>query len=536
MEDSFDQSLDEKLEESKDGFEISDSFENSDINLKLDSPLSKQSSSHVLAPLGDVLSPYSTKSEREEEKSYTLDDSQPEQLASASFLEESEVSESSNMFDDDECILLDSPKKSDTNPSQINRVKVQELSLKEESESDRDPATTEDNASNQVNVNVSTASTVQMMRSQVGWDHAEDKDRPEDDFEYVETTGAKDSKDTSSVGYVAPGRSGSGNDINQSEEKEVAKVDDYEVNSDFESIEDLDDYADDMKYNEDELLDDEDKAGLNTSHASYRSNQEEDEEENNRLDAKREDTLNNNDKSGASGSLFSSPPRSSKTTDPVESASPRSNKKKPLDDTADYEDDYGDDFDDDFEEEAEEELDESIAESLEEDLEEEDDDQLSFGSKDDDSDADSDKDKSYMSSPSHSPTSKLPSLFTKSKLPEESKDEKSFNDSVESDPFQDKSASFDDDGPETSLASKDDLEDFSVGEESSDNDEFLKDEDDESASATELSVKDQKSVGRLGDSNEFSMSENEISGSHNLNEFADYTTSAAPPAGRRGGW
>ena len=85
LEDSFEQSLDEKLEDSKDGFEISSSFENSDINFKqLDSPLSKQPS-QVLAPLNnDTLSPFSTKSDKE--KSFNLEDSQPEELASSSFL------------------------------------------------------------------------------------------------------------------------------------------------------------------------------------------------------------------------------------------------------------------------------------------------------------------------------------------------------------------------------------------------------------------------------------------------------------------
>lgn len=532
LEDSFEQSLEEKLEESKDGFEISDSFENSDY--KLDSPLGKQSS-HVLAPLGDVLSPHSTKSEKLE-KSHTLEESQPEELASASFLEESEISEASNMFDDDECILLDSPKKSDTNPSpsRVQRVQVHQS---EEKDTTDDPATTEDSDTSPVNVNVSSASTVQMMRSRVGWDDDEGVDRPEDDFEYTETSGGADSKsnsnDQATQGGSSIDSSGSGSDKNQdihSEQKRQAKVDDYEENSDFESIENLDEYAEDMKYDEDQLLNDEDNTGLNTSHASYRSNQEEDEEENNRLEAKREDALNNSEQTAPSGSLFSSPTRAKKTA--VGSPSPRSNKKKSQDDNADDEDDYGDDFDDDFEEDEEEaeELEESIAESLDEDLEE---DNLSFG--DNSSGGDSDKEKSYMSSPSHSPTGKLPSLFTKSNAPEESKQDKSFNDSEDSDPFQDKSGSFDN-GPETSLASKDDLEDFSVGSES-DNDEFLKDEDDESASAAELSVKDQKSVGKLGESNDFSMSENEISGSHNLNEFGvDYTTSAAPPASRRGGW
>jgi hypothetical protein len=512
LEDSFEQSLEEKFEESKDGFEISDSFEKSDINLQaLDSPLGKHQS-HVLAPLHDALSPYSTKSEKE--KSYAMDESQPEELASASFLEESEVSEGSNMFDDEDCMILDSPKKSDSNPTQINRVDVKQREL----DSD-DPAT-----DGQPNVNVSTASTIRMTRSQVGWDNDDDKERPDDDFEYVETgpeSKSDDNKDSST-----PGRSDF--ETKSSDEKESKGiVEDYEVNSDFDSIEDMDAYAEDMKYNEDEN-------DLNVSHASYRSNQEEDEEENSRLEASRANEDMDGEQKSASGSLFASPIREEKKEETTESPSP-SSKKKSLDDTDDYEDEYGDDFDQDEEEEAEE-LDESIAESLEEDFD--DDDNLSFGSKHD-SDDDSDKDKSYMSSPTHSPSEKLPSLFTKSELPKESKMESSFNDSHDSDPFQDKSASFSDDGPETSLASKDDLADFSVGEESSGSDEFLKDEDDNSASASanDLSVKDQKSVGRLADSNEFSMSENEISGSHNLNEFGvDYTTSAAPPAGRRGGW
>jgi hypothetical protein len=543
LEDSFDHSLEEKLEESKDGFEISDSFENSDLNLKLNSPLSKQPS-HILTPLGDALSPYSTKSEKEE-KSYTMDDSQPEELASASFLEESEISESSNMFDDEDCILLDSPKKSDSDPSQVTRVLVPEEDTSE------GPATDEhehEDGADHVNVTVSTASTVHTMRSRAGWSPAEDKeDRPEDDFDHKETgagagagAGADSrEKDDSSAEQVAPGRSS-----DQAQEKQGGedkdkerKVDDYEVNSDFDSIEDMEEYSEDMKYDEEEQ-DEGGRVDLNASHTSYRSNQEEDEEENSRINARR-DNSNNSDL--ASGSLFSSPLRTKReeTSARARGSPLGGDKNKSMNDTEDYDDEYGDDFDDDFDEEegeeAAEELEESIAESLEEDFD--DDDNLSFGSKHDNSDDDSDKDKSYMSSPSHSPTGKLPSLFTKSKLPEESKHEKSFDDSHDSDPFQDKSASFDEGGPETSLASKDDLEDFSVGAESSGSDEFLKDEDDESASNNDLSVKDQKSVGRLGDSNEFSMSENEISGSHNLNDFGvDYTTSAAPPVSRRGGW
>jgi len=516
LEDSFDQSiqsLEEKLEESKDGFEISDSFENSDVNLKqFDSPIGKQQS-HVLAPLGgDALSPYSTKSDRE--KSQNLDDSQPEELASASFLEESEVSVASNMFDDEDCMILESPKKSDVNPTQINRVDVKQREL----DSD-DPAT-----DGQVNVNVSTASTVRMTRSQVGWDN-DDKERPEDDFEYIETATESKVDDKDEM----PGRRSDREKTTSSDDKKIEpEVDDYEVNSDFESIEDMDAYNDDMKYNEDEI-------DLNASHASYRSNQEEDEEENLRLEANRAMTKDSPNQKSPSGSLFASPSRSAeeKLTS-VESPS-RSAKNKSLNDTDDYDDEYGDDFDQDDEEDEAEELDESIAESLEEDFEDED--NLSFGSKNDSYD-DSDKEKSYMSSPTHSPTGKLPSLFTKSELPKESSAKSNMNDSQDSDPFQDKSMSFSDGGPETSLASKDDLEDFSVGEGSSGSDEFLKDEDDTSASATELSMKDQKSVGRLGESNDFSMSEHEISGSHNLNEFGvDYTTSAAPPAGgRRGGW
>lgn len=518
LEDSFDQSIqsiEEKLEESKDGFEISDSFENSDINLKqFDSPLGKQQS-HVLAPLNDALSPYSAKSDKE--KSHNLDDSQPEELASASFLEESEVSVASNMFDDEDCMILESPKKSDVNPTQVNRVDVKQREL----DSD-DPAT-----DGQVNVNVSTASTVRMTRSQVGWDN-DDKERPEDDFEFVET--AADSKNDDKDGI--PGRRSdqdkSTSSVDKKEPEPEPDVDEYEVNSDFESIEDMDAYNEDMKYNEDEN-------DLNASHASYRSNQEEDEEENMRLEANRAMEKDNGNQKSPSGSLFASPTRSAEEKqNNVESPS-RSVKNKSLNDTDDYEDEYGDDFDQDDEEEEAEELDESIAESLEEDFEDED--NLSFGSKNE-SDDDSDKDKSYMSSPTHSPTGKLPSLFTKSEVPKETTSKNNMNDSQDSDPFQDKSMSFSDGGPETSLASKDDLEDFSVGEGSSGSDEFLKDEDDTSASATELSMKDQRSVGRLGESNDFSMSEHEISGSHNLNEFGvDYTTSAAPPSGgRRGGW
>lgn len=516
LEDSFEQSVDEKLEESKDGFEVSDSFENSDFNtsVKLDSPLSKQSS-HVLAPLGDVLSPYSAKSDRED-KSFALDDSQPEELASASFLEESEVSDTSNMFDNEDCVVLDEPKKSDSGPSETSREREKQYSP-------GGPATEELEGGN---VNLSTASTVHLMRSQVGWGQDDDKGRPGDDFQYKEAGDA--GRDNMDEGFPGRNRRSGGDGVrtHQSAQNE-SKVDSFDENSDFDSIEDIDQYDDEA-----------DDKGVDLN-VSYRSNQEEDEEENKRLNASREDERNKqaNDASNnaSSGSLFSRSDNKKKEDDvPLKV-------DKSLNETDDYEDDYGDDFDDDdFEKEDEGEgaqLDESIAESIAESLEEDfdDDDNLSFGSNGDDSD----KEKSYMSSPSHSPSGKLPSLFSKTNPPlQEHKTDHSFDDSHDSDdPFQDKSASFDEDGPETSLVSKDDLEDFSVGEESSSGDEFLKDEDDESNSHNNLSVV-KGSVGRLGESNEFSMSENEISGSHNLNEFGvDYTTSAAPPpAGRRGGW
>lgn len=80
-------------------------------------------------------------------------------------------------------------------------------------------------------------------------------------------------------------------------------------------------------------------------------------------------------------------------------------------------------------------------------------------------------------------------------------------------------------GPETGSATSEDIDqlDFSVGG-GSESESFLLEEDDSAAG---------RARGRQGDSHEFSASENEISGSHVLNEF-DYTTNAAPP--RRGGW
>ena len=495
LEDSFDHSIEDKLEESKDRYEISSSFEHSDVNMKFDLPPAK----NHLTPLTDV----SMSSKSENDKS-VLEESLPEELTSASFLEESVLSEKSyekspdKLDDGSGSKAMDSPKKSEFSPSSGSlNVKLVDENV--------NPATEDDDDGNPAHVNVSNASTVRMLRSQVGWNDDEDKGRQDDDYIFAEKK--------ESSGQVIPGRSN--NNANSSPDQDGPDINEYDNNSDFGSIQDIEDAVDDS------AIYDDDKVDLN---ASYRSNQEEDEEENARLNAR--DGLADNE---ATGSLFVS---STISKDKEESLT-GSPKNKAADETDDYDDDYGDDFDDDFEnddDEVVEELDESIAESLDEEFAYEN--SVSFGA----NDSDSDKDKSYMSSPTQSPNSKLPSLFTKTKSPD-IKAEKVANDSMDSDPFQDKSGSFDEGGPETSLVSKDDLEDFSVGSASSDGDEFLKDEDDESASANELSAKEQRSTGRLGESNDFSMSEQEISGSHNLNEISvDYTTSAVPPASRRGGW
>lgn len=78
------------------------------------------------------------------------------------------------------------------------------------------------------------------------------------------------------------------------------------------------------------------------------------------------------------------------------------------------------------------------------------------------------------------------------------------------------------DVPETGSATSDDVDnlEFSVGGGGSDGDSFLNDDD--------MGGKN----GKNQDSNEFSMSEQEISGSHAFDGF-DYMTNALPPA-RRG--
>lgn len=447
FEDSMDNSIEEKKIDTRDNFEISDSFEASEAKVEVESP-------HKTEP--------STNSSTMQNVAKSEFEASQQELAAGSFLEDSDVvEESSNLFDDDDCVLLSSSRESPTN---LNK---QENSICSEKNKDSDPATDEQEPA---------VGTTKEEKLSSPWNSSESAYRDSlGEFGTSSITSEEKETDLSLRNHE-----------NTSENMKEMK-EDYEDNSDFESVEDVD-FAPEECDN------------LNTTH---RSNQEEDEAENDRLNA-----LENQDK-----------------TDGISSDAIETDKQ--LDDTEDYEDDYGDDFDDD--EEGEKDLDESIAESVEEVVE---DDDISFGAGSDSGGDYSDKDNSYMSSPSHSPSEKKLS----SSLAETREEKvKPIEHVDEDDPFQDKSGSFDDLGPETSLASKDDLEDFSIGNQSSGSEEFLKDEDDISASVTDLSSKEQRNAGRLGESNDFSISENEISGSHNLNEFgADYTTSAAPP--RRSGW